>query len=180
MPYLNNVRTPYDKLVGSSTLPASNGSPVHKNLLKADRKQTDAVKAIVRNMKMKSSYTPDLFEDPVLHRQWVLLLAKALERYDEIDPEDDPTLPDLEKFDKRLKQISANFNNLFQSGYVAPKVSTPPPHPENNLHVVNAAKTGNFDNITVVMLRNYLASVGMSDVHRKRKTELIKIVKNSV
>ena len=144
MPYLNNVRTPYDKLVGSSTLPASNGSPVHKNLLKADRKQTDAVKAIVRNMKMKSSYTPDLFEDPVLHRQWVLLLAKALERYDEIDPEDDPTLPDLEKFDKRLKQISANFNNLFQSGYVAPKVSTPPPSSREQPSCCKCSKNGQF------------------------------------
>ena len=40
----------------------------------------------------------------------------------------------------------------------------------NKLHVVNAAKMSNFDNITVVMLRNYLASVGMSDDHRKRKT----------
>ena len=48
-------------------------------------------------MKMKRSYTPDLFEDSVLHWQWVLLLAKALERDDEIDPVDDQTLPELEK-----------------------------------------------------------------------------------
>ena len=48
-------------------------------------------------MKMKNSYTPDLFEDLVLRRQWVLLLAKALERDDEIDPVDDQTLPELEK-----------------------------------------------------------------------------------
>ena len=39
----------------------------------------------------------------------------------------------------------------YQLGYVAPKVSKFP-HPENNLHVVNSAKTGNFDNITVLML----------------------------
>ena len=48
-------------------------------------------------MKMKRSYTPELFEDSVLHWQWVLLLAKALERDDEIDPVDDQTLPELEK-----------------------------------------------------------------------------------
>ena len=37
----------------------------------------------------------------------------------------------------------------YQLGYVAPKVSKLP-HPKNNLHIVNAAKTGNFDNITVL------------------------------
>ena len=63
-------------------------------------------------MKMKRSYTPDLFEDSVLHWQWVLLLAKALERDDEIDPVDDLTLPELENIVKRLKHIPANFNDL--------------------------------------------------------------------
>ena len=76
-------------------------------------------------MKMKNSYTPDLFEDLVLRRQWVLLLAKALERDDEIDPVDDLTLPELENIVKRLKHISANFNDLSSHRAISRVMSLP-------------------------------------------------------
>ena len=36
---MKHPKLPYDKLVGSTTLPVTNGTTVHKNLWKADRKK---------------------------------------------------------------------------------------------------------------------------------------------
>ncbi len=125
MPYLNDVRKfPYEDLVGSTTLPIPGGTRSVPEVWRAERNQIEAAKAIVKKMVMQNGYSPELFEDPVLHTKWKLLEGRALER-SEVEPVEDNTLPNCESIDKRLGTRASTFNDLvfpmdYQSEYTHP------------------------------------------------------------
>lgn len=125
LPYLNDVRKfPYEDLVGSTILPVPGERRSVPEVWRAEPNQIEAAKAIVKKMVMKNGYSPELFEDPVLHTKWKLLEGRALER-SEVEPVEDTTLPDCESIDKRLGTRASTFNDLvfpmgYQSGYTHP------------------------------------------------------------
>lgn len=146
LPYLNDVRKfPYEELVGSTILPADDGSRAIQEIWRAERNQIEAAKAIIKRMNMKTGYSPELFEDPILHTKWKLLEGRALER-DEVDSVEDTILPDCESIENRLGPRSATFNDLvFPMGYRSEYSQPNAPkavNPDNNLHVIDAARKG--------------------------------------
>lgn len=112
LPFLNDVRKfVYEDLVVSTDVPASDGRQTVPQVLRADQRQIEAAKAIVKKLAMRNPYTPLLFENPALHTKWKLIEGIALER-EEVETIVDTTLPDEESIDTRLGARSSAFKDL--------------------------------------------------------------------
>ena len=60
---------------------------------------------------MKNGFSPELFENPVLHTMWKAMEGLALDR-DETETVVDTTMPDNDRIDRKIAKFSEKFNEL--------------------------------------------------------------------
>ena len=144
LPYSRDIRElNFEELVSGTTIPTPNRTV--REIWRADESQVAVAKNIVKKLTMKNGFSPDLFENPVLHTLWKAMEGLALNR-DETEPVLDRTLPDNDRIDRKVGELSDKFNEMiYPFGYDSASTAGPnstKTRSNNDVDVENAARNG--------------------------------------
>jgi len=180
LPYSDDIRNlNLEDLVGGTNT-TTNGRSI-REIWRADESQATAAKDIVKKLTMKNGFSPELFENPVLHTMWKAMEGLALNR-DETETVLDTTMPDIDRIDRKIAKLSEKFNDavfpLGQDPAITQKIGSATNFKGSNIDVETEARNGSLERLTVAVLKDYLSSQGIGRLASKKKSELIDLVKH--